>query len=55
MLLDEGGVALEARLGVVGTQDHPFGEQARDRIVDGGFGGIGVGVAAFAGGRDDRV
>ena len=45
---DEGGVALERRIGVVGAQDHPFGKLARDRIGDARLGGIGLGFLAFA-------
>ena len=51
--LDEGCVALKGGVGVVGTQDHPFGEFARDRIGDARFGGIGVCFLAFAAGLDD--
>ncbi len=49
----ESGVALEGRVGVVRAQDHPFGELAGDRVGNGLLGRIGVGVAAFACGRDD--
>ncbi len=49
---DEGGVALEARIGVVGAQDHPFGKLAGDRVDDGVLGGIGIRFAALAGGLD---
>ena len=53
--VDEGGVALEAGVGVVGAQDHPFGEFARDRIADARLGGIGVGFLAFARGLDHAL
>ena len=51
--LHESGVALEGRIGVVGAQDYPFGELARNRIGDARLGGIGVRFLALAGRLDD--
>ncbi len=39
----EGRVARETRIGIVAAQDRPFGELAGDRILDGVFGGVGIG------------
>ena len=50
--LDEGRVTLERRIGIVGTQDHPFGKLACDRIADARLGGIGLGFLALAGSLD---
>ena len=49
---DEGRVTLERRIGIVGTQDHPFGKLACDRIADARLGGIGLGFLALAGSLD---
>ena len=53
MVLDEIGVALEAGVGVVAAQDHPFGERLGDRILDCGF--VLVGVVALLGRLDDLL
>ena len=49
---DEGRVTLERRIGIVGTQDHPFGKLACDGIADARLGGIGLGFLALAGSLD---
>ena len=48
----EGGVARVTWLGIVASQDHPFGKLAGHRIPDAAFGGVGVGSLALAGGLD---
>ena len=49
---DEGRVTLERRIGIVGTQDHPFGKLACDGIADARLRGIGLGFLALAGSLD---